>query len=198
MIIHFDTETTSLCPGRIIQLSYIMQEKKNTEAKNFFFYTSYVEPSAVAVHGFTPEKLAVLSGGRTFSTCIDEIDDDFQRADLVISHNFGFDEKFMSAEFGYEQRLFKYRDFLCSMKFFTEFCNLKRRNGITLKYPKLEELCTRFGIYPYDVTRTAMYLFDNCDVCAHDARYDTTALYLCMLSAQSECPDYAEIASNKL
>ena len=39
MIIYFDTETTSLSPGGIIQLAYIMQEGENITAKNFYFYT---------------------------------------------------------------------------------------------------------------------------------------------------------------
>ena len=55
MILFFDTETTGLMPGRIIQLSYIMQTETDVKAKNFFFYVDYIEPSAVAVHGFTPE-----------------------------------------------------------------------------------------------------------------------------------------------
>ena len=48
MIIFFDTETTGLIPGRIIQLSYIMQSETEVRAKNFFFAVEYVEPSAVA------------------------------------------------------------------------------------------------------------------------------------------------------
>ena len=99
MILFFDTETTGLSSGRIIQLSYVMQSSKNVKAKNFFFYVDYVEPSAVAVHGFTPEKLFVLSNGHTFSTDIEEIYDDFLRADVIIAHNLSFDLKFMIAEF---------------------------------------------------------------------------------------------------
>ena len=37
MILFFDTETTGLYPGRIIQLSYVMCDGENTTAKNFFF-----------------------------------------------------------------------------------------------------------------------------------------------------------------
>ena len=58
MILFFDTETTGLIPGRIIQLSYVMQSETETRAKNFFFAVEYIEPSAVAVHGFTPEEIA--------------------------------------------------------------------------------------------------------------------------------------------
>ena len=57
-MLFFDTETTGLIPGRIIQLSYVMQSETETQAKNFFFAVEYIEPSAVAVHGFTPEEIA--------------------------------------------------------------------------------------------------------------------------------------------
>ena len=67
MILFFDTETTGLIPGGIIQLSYIMERKNGTTAKNFFFAVDYIEPSATEVHGFTVEKIYELSGGRTFS-----------------------------------------------------------------------------------------------------------------------------------
>ena len=42
MILFFDTETTGLIPGRIIQLSYVMQSETATTAKNFFFAVEYV------------------------------------------------------------------------------------------------------------------------------------------------------------
>ena len=110
MIIVFDTETTGLRPGRIIQLSYIIASSTDVKGKNFFFYTPYIEPSAVKVHGITPEKLAVLSGGHTFSEYLEEIDDDFSAASLTVAHNFSFDFSFMSAEFGYEDRIFHYTE----------------------------------------------------------------------------------------
>ena len=61
MILFFDTETTGLFPGRIIQLSYVMTDGQTTVAKNFFFGVDYIEPSASAVHGFTVEKLKVFA-----------------------------------------------------------------------------------------------------------------------------------------
>ena len=85
MILFFDTETTGLFPGRIIQLSYIMTDGETTIAKNFFFGVSFIEPSATKVHGFTVEKIQKLSGGKTFSCDIDEIYDDFLSADLIVA-----------------------------------------------------------------------------------------------------------------
>ena len=48
------------------QLSYIMQTKEEVSAKNFFFSVDYVEPSALAVHGFSVQKLKELSLGKEF------------------------------------------------------------------------------------------------------------------------------------
>ena len=167
MIIFFDTETTGLIPGRIIQLSYIMQSETEVRAKNFFFAVEYVEPSAVAVHGFTPEKLAVLSGGKTFSCDIDEIYDDFAAADLIVAHNVRFDINFMIAEFCYQDRRFRYKNEFDTMKFFTPIMKLTRENHKGYKYPKLSEMIEYLD-----------ELFSVTGAGGHDARYDSTALYL--------------------
>lgn len=177
MILYFDTETTGLVPGRIVQLSYLMQTEKEVKAKNFFFYVDYVEPSALAVHGFSPERLLELSGGNTFSCDADEIYDDFISADLIISHNFPFDLKFMIAEFAYIDRRFRYKESLCSMRHFTDILKLERSGGRRYKYPKLGELAEFYGVYPYDVTRAEMKFFGSFGL-SHDARYDTCALFL--------------------
>ncbi|MBP5307667.1 MAG: 3'-5' exonuclease [Clostridia bacterium] len=185
MILYFDTETTGLTPGRIVQLSYVMQNATEIRAKNFFFYVDYVEPSAVAVHGFTPEKLFALSGGKTFSTEIDEIYDDFLSADLVVSHNFTFDLKFMMAEFAYQDRLFRYRESFCTMRYFTDIIRLPRSSHRGFKYPKLAELAEYYDIYPYDISKVTSECF-GCFVSDHDARYDTASLYLSFNAAADE------------
>lgn len=135
MILFFDTETTGLIPGRIIQLSYVMQSETETRAKNFFFAVEYIEPSAVAVHGFTPEKLAVLSNGKTFSCDIDEIYDDFSSADLIVAHNVKFDINFMIAEFCYQDRRFCYKQEFDTMKFFTNIMKLPRETTRGISIP---------------------------------------------------------------
>ena len=86
---------------------------------------------------------------------------------------------FMSAEFERLGERFTYKNSLCSMKKFTPVCRLPRANGTSYKYPKLSELCEFLDIYPYDVTRETMRLF-RAAPSAHDARYDTAALYLAM------------------
>ncbi|HBF86951.1 MAG TPA: 3'-5' exonuclease [Clostridiales bacterium] len=194
MILFFDTETTGLSPGRIIQLSYIMAESGGIRAKNFFFAVEYIEPSAAAVNGFTVEKLAELSRGRTFSCDIDEIYDDFSSADLIVAHNAGFDEKFLIAEFLYQDRRFRYKEDFDTMKYFTPIMKLERTSHRGYKYPKLSEVCEFLDVYPYDVTRASGKIFGDAAVAAHDARYDATALYLCFEEGRKKFEDLQETA----
>ena len=177
MTIYFDTETTGLTPGRILQLSYVLDYGEKVEAKNFFFAVDYVPVEAVKVHGFTAEKLAVLSGGKTFSDHAEEIYNDFLSADLIVAHNVKFDVLFMQAEFSYLNEIFKYNATLDSMKYFTPITCLPRKSG-GYKYPKLSEVSEFLEIYPYDVTKTCAELFKTYNVSFHDARYDTALLYI--------------------
>ncbi len=198
MILFFDTETTGLYPGRIIQLSYIMTDGENTVAKNFFFAVSYIEPSAQAVHGFSVEKLAILSGGNTCSCDIDEIYDDFLSADLIVAHNAKFDIGFLIAEFNYQDRIFRYRESFDTMKAFTPIMKMERSNHKGYKYPKLSELCEFLDIYPYDITRKSIELFGSGEVSGHDARFDTTALMLCFFEGAKKFEILQETASKHL
>ena len=177
MVLYFDTETTGLRPGRICQLSYVMRTKESVQAKNMFFSVGYVEPSAAAVHGFTAEIMQELSGGRTFEDRFDEIKADFSAADVLAAHNFSFDFMFMRSEYERLGEQFRYKSSFCSMKHFTSLCRLPRADGKSYKYPKLSELCEFLEIYPYDVSRASISLFGAAPS-AHDARYDTAALYL--------------------
>lgn len=192
MIIFFDTETTGLTPGNIIQLSYVTEEKAETKAKNFFFYVPFIPPQSTAIHGITVEKLAKLSGGHTFSEYLEEIDDDFRRADLTVAHNFAFDYKFMSAEFSYFDRIFHYKESFDTMKKFTPLVKLPRIGGVGYKYPKLTELTEFFDIYPYDVSRLSISFFGDAGA-AHDSRYDSTATYMSFMAAANMLPDIAKI-----
>lgn len=179
MIIYFDTETTGLVPGRVIQLSYVLDYGDKVEGKNFFFAVDYVPEEASKIHGFTTEKLAILSKGKTFSDYADEIYNDFSVADLIIAHNDKFDINFLAHEFSYIDIEFKFKASLCSMRYFTPILKIQRKSG-GYKYPKLSEVAEFFELYPYDVTRKCIELFKTNDVSFHDARYDTTTMYLCM------------------
>lgn len=189
MIIFFDTETSGLRPGRIIQLSYVILDGENITGKNFFFYTDYIEHSASMVHGITVEKLFKLSGGHTFSEYVDEIQADFDRADLTVAHNFPFDFNFMSAEFCWQDRIFKFKEKFDTMRAFTPYTKIPNKSGKGYKYPKLTELAECFCVFDYDVSRLAVKLFNDTGV-SHDARFDVTQTFLCFMAA---CQNFEEI-----
>ena len=133
MNLYFDTETTGLRPGKICQLSYILQDESGAVGKNMFFHVGYVEPSAAAVHGFTAEVLYELSQGRVFADRFGEIAEDFRAADVLIAHNFSFDFMFMSAEFERLGERFTYKNSLCSMKKFTPVCRARTARRINIR-----------------------------------------------------------------
>lgn len=179
MILYLDTETTGLYPGQVCQLSYIMQTKDCVQAKNFFFTVDFVEYGAFSVHGFSVDKLRVLSNGKVFGDHVDEIEKDFINADLVVAHNFSFDYMFLSTEF---QRLYKslpVKESFCSMKAMTPVCKILRSNGKAYKYPKLAELCQFLNISDREIFKESEKLFGQ-GAGYHDSRFDTTAVYLCM------------------
>lgn len=179
MILFLDTETTGLYPGQIAQLSYIMQEGNGYLSKNMFFTVDYMESGAQRVHGFSVEKLRVLSGGATFKDRIEEIKNDFERADLIVSHNTAFDFMFLRREFENAGEIFTYKDEYCSMKNTTAMCKIPKSNGRGYKYPRLSELCEYFEIDEESVKQAEEKLF-GCVTSAHDARFDTAALFLAL------------------
>ncbi len=192
MILYFDTETSGLYPGQICQLSYVMQNGESAKAKNFFFTVDMVEYSAFMVHGFSIDKLFRLSGGKRFSCFFNEIKSDFENADLVVAHNTQFDFMFMRAEFERLGELFAVKNEFCSMKKMTAVCKLPRSKGIGYKYPKLSELCTYFGISDREIAITSEKLFGK-SANFHDARFDTTALYLAVNYGMESEPIMASV-----
>lgn len=184
MTIYFDTETTGLAPGRIIELAYVLDYGDRVEGKNFFFAVDYVPVEASKIHGITTEKLKVLSKGKTFSDYADEIQEDFLKADLIVAHNVKFDLNFINAEFSYLDLEFKFNEILDTMKYFTPILKILRKSG-GYKYPKLSEVSESLGIYPYDATRFCREIFNEQDLSFHDARFDVAILYL-SVKAQAE------------
>ncbi|MBR6737687.1 MAG: 3'-5' exonuclease [Clostridia bacterium] len=187
MTIYFDTETTGLTPGRIIQLAYVLDYGDRVVGKNFYFAVDYVPKEASLVHGITTEKLKVLSGGKTFSCYSNEIYNDFASADLIVAHNVNFDIGFLNAEYSYLCEQFKFNACLDTMKYFTPVIKLERRSG-GYKYPKLSEVAEFMEVYPYDASRFCKKAFNEQNVSFHDARFDVAIMYLC-LKGRRECDE---------
>ncbi len=188
MVIYLDTETTGLAPGNICQLTYVIQRGKAVLPKNFFFEVDYVEKGALSVHGFSVSILRTLSKGKRFKDFIDEIEQDFNACDLIICHNTAFDFGFLRAEFERVGRFFNSEKGFCSMKNSVTLCKLPRANHRGYKYPKLSELCAFLSITDAEILQASQKLFGvRCGY--HDARFDTTALFLACNKAmgQVEC-----------
>ncbi|MBO5714361.1 MAG: 3'-5' exonuclease [Clostridia bacterium] len=177
MIIYLYTETTGLRPGEICQLSYILHDEKEIKTRNFYFTVDYIEPSAVAVHGLTTQKLQKLSNGKRFEDSFLEIFNDLTNADLIVAHNTAFDFSFIRVEFEKLGQIIDESKGFCSMKNAVTLCKLPRPNSKGYKYPKLSELTTYLGITDQEILLATKKLFGS-DCSFHDARFDTTAVYL--------------------
>ena len=177
MIIFLDTETTGIRPGQICQLSYIMQDKERTFSKNFFFSVDKMDYGAFMVHGFSIDKLRELSNGKTFADYADEIIEDINRADLVVAHNVSFDSMFLRTEFERLGVVYAPKKEFCTMKKLTPICKLMRTSKVAYKYPKLSEACEFFCVGDTEIKQDVNRLFGE-TLGYHDARFDTTALYL--------------------
>lgn len=197
MIIYLDTETTGLNPGQICQLSYVMQEGNNVWGKNFFFAVDYVEYGALSVHGFSVEILDKLSGGKGFEKFIDEIEQDFNRAKVICTHNTAFDFKFLRKEFERCWRDFEPQSEFCTMKKSITACKLTRPNSGGYKYPKLNELCSYLGISDNDIQVVSQKIF-GATANYHDARFDTTAVFLAVNKGVNVIPEFEILRGNLL
>ena len=94
-----------------------------------------------------------------------------------MAHNVSFDFSFMRKEFERMGEIFKTKQEFCSMKKTTPICKLKRTTTNAYKDPKLAELCAFLGITNQDIQEQNVKLFNE-NVSFHDARFDTTAVYL--------------------
>ncbi len=179
----FDTETTSLKPGHICQLSYILidasSKPQKTIGKNIFFAVDEMDPSAEAIHGFSLEKLYELSKGMYFEDLVEDFLNDFTEADFIIGHNVNFDIRFLRHEL--ESMGFSYspKNTFCTMQYYINICRIQKMNG-ELKNPKLEEVINFLNISKESIVKKSDELFQGSGG-YHDARFDTTATYLLII-----------------
>lgn len=180
-LLFFDTETTSIKPGHICQLSYIVvnsnEKPQKTYGRNYFFTVDEMDPSAQEVHGFSLEKLYELSEGNYFEDSFENFIDDFIQADFIIGHNVSFDLKFLNSELLYILgEDFKAKNTFCTMNYYKNVLKLYRPSG-DFKNPKLQEVVDYLSIKKDKITETADKLFEGSGN-YHDARFDTAATYL--------------------
>lgn len=197
MIIYFDTETTGLTPGKIIQLAYVKEEKHGVTGKNFYCYTDYIEPAAQATHGISVEALEKLSGGKLFCDYVDEIAEDFLNAELIVAHNFAFDFSFMLEEFKNAGRAFRYKESFDTMKYFTPIMKLPRRSGRGYKYPSLSELSSYAGVGE-SASGVAESIFGKGCGGYHNACFDTATTYLAVKELRKGLSELNEYLSRKI
>ncbi len=117
-----------------------------------------MHPGAQAVHGFSLDMLAQLSGGKVFSDKVDEIMDDFDDKILII-HNSPFDIKFLLSEFTVSKKKKNRKGAFCTMLHFTDICKIPKANGLGYKRPKVSELTSFFDISDQKVLDKAKNLF---------------------------------------
>lgn len=178
----FDTEGNGNRDEEICQLAYIIRENGEHTCKNFYFPVSSMNQYAFAVHGLSRYMLEKLSEGHTFSEHCEEIYGDFSNADLLIGHNVASDIDRLNREMERCGCKISGRKKLCTMQYFNNALHLSNKNG-KKKYPRLSELCEYYRVHSEMVRCTCKALFHTDDADEHDARYDATATYLCVLAA---------------
>lgn len=182
-LLFFDTETTSIKPGSICQLSYITVDAsvkpQVTTGKNFFFTVDEMDPSAQEVHGFSLEKLYELSNGEYFEDLVEEFITDFKEADFIIGHNVNFDIRFLKHELLMLGEDFTPKNVFCTMAYYKDICRIPKANG-EIKNPKLSEVIDWLNISSAQISQTSERLFEGSGN-YHDARFDTSATYLLVI-----------------
>ena len=182
-LLFFDTETTSIKPGSICQLSYITVDAsvkpQVTTGRNFFFTVDEMDPSAEEIHGFSLEKLYELSNGQYFEDLVPDFLDDFISADFIIGHNVNFDVRFLKHELLSLGEDFNPKNVFCTMAYYRDICKIKKANG-EIKNPKLSEVIDWLNISTEKISETSEKLFEGSGD-YHDARFDTAATYLTVI-----------------
>lgn len=187
-LVFLDTETSDRSPGQICQLTYIIYDTNQTltsekvKAKNFFFTVDHVSETAYKIHGFDLETLKSLSGNMTFKDLYKLFKKDLMESDFILGHNINFDISFLRKEFEKLNINFEPKNLFCSMNYFKNILKLKNSIG-TIKLPKLSELLDYLKITDENIMETTKKFFNSTESYFHDARFDTTALYLAIIKS---------------
>lgn len=173
-VVILDTETTGFKTeiDQIAQLAYLIIINGEVKSKkNFFFTVDKMDKGAENTHGFSIERLKVLSNGKRFSHYAQEIFQDLDEA-MIVCHNSQFDIPFIQIEFERIGVRIKPQNIFCTMKYYTNV--LKIKNSYGYKWPTLTEVLDYYGINSIDIKRK-MNIFYGETSDAHDARWDIIA-----------------------
>lgn len=182
--LYFDTETTGIDENsQICQLSYIIEDGEILSCKNFFFEVDSMNEISLSIHKLSLEMLKLLSKGKRFGDCAEEIYNDFDNADLLVAHNIGFDIKMLKMEFARLNIDINFTNLFCSMKSMITYCKLPKRIGQGYKQPKLIELVDKYVQDKSQIENLAKKLF-NINANYHDARYDVCAMYSALFNVR--------------
>lgn len=172
-IVYLDCETTSLRPGRICQLSYIVETDEKLTGKNFFFEVDEMDPEAEYIHGLSIDMLRMLSGGRKLHDIKFELLEDLDGA-LIVGHNISFDISFINHEFN-DIRICN--ESFCTMNHFTDIVQITGYKG-DYKWPRLAEVIQFLDITGDEIMNLSKEIFKADGTSFHDSRYDVSATYL--------------------
>ena len=182
-VIVLDVEASGRNPGEICQLATLTLEGDAIRGENEFFAVTQMAPEAQAVHGLSPERLSVLSGGVTFARRAAQVRERLSRAELLVGHNIASDLHWLKEAFAREGLAPLSVPTFCTMNRFTREVNLPRRVGRGPKPPRLGELAEYLGITQEEAAQAARMWFGAGET-PHDARYDAALTCLCYLRAQ--------------
>lgn len=171
--IYLDTETTDLTPGQICQLSYIIEDGKDIQGKNFYFEVDHVEAEAESIHGLSVKKLKELSNGLKFNDIKFEFLKDIENA-TIVGHNISFDLNFINSELCNIRISNKH---FCTMNHFTNIIQLPGYYD-NYKWPKLIELIDFLEIEEKEIIKNVKKIFCEKEVGFHDSRFDVVGTYL--------------------
>lgn len=173
-VLVFDTETTGL-PTEwnasitevnkwpyIVQLSYILYDvvqKRMISCRDDIIQIDpeiNISEKSIEIHGITHKKCK--RKGIPIKEAIQAFNDHLIKADIVVGHNISFDKRIIMVECIRNQIRQQFtingerKPECCTMRQFTETCNLRRvsQNGhIYLKFPTLSETYIHlFGVQP--------------------------------------------------
>ena len=134
------------------------------------------------------ENFHLVDGAKEFFDYLNEKGIPFTIASASIKANIDF----FVREFELENKIFTCLNDFCSMKKFTPVLKLKRTNSSGYKYPKLSELTAYFNITEKEISKKTQELFNE-ELLFHDARYDTTAVYLALNRAMDSVEQFKNL-----